>query len=489
VTIALPPDSCKVYTPYALASAMVCALGDAPDAQWLEPSHGHGVFLKAIAELGVDKSRAYALDLDSQVQDADALATTFRGVDFLEWAIKTKLRFDRIVGNPPYVAIKRLPPALRRMAAMVIDADGSPLGAQANTWYAFMVSAIRLLRDEGELAFVLPSAAEYADYAFAARGLIRERFRSVELYRCRRPLFEGVQEGTVVVVARGYGRGPGQFRRREFPTAAALLQSVQTKSPVRGRPCPPPCDNSLSGAEVLGEIADIRLGGVTGDANFFLLTEERRLALQLPDCVLTPVVSKARHLQGSVVGKSEWQRLRASQQRVWLFRPNGETATIPAVKRYLEMEYLHGGCKRDAYKIRSRTPWYATPLPERPHAFMSGMTKHGPWMCFNGIKALNATNTLYVVTFRENIGRTLQFMYALAFFSSPAQRQMRRTARRYADGLLKQEPSGVTTVRLPRMRHIADPEIAYASAVSALLSGRPKLARSIADVFLKDGDR
>jgi methylase of polypeptide subunit release factors len=167
---------------------------------WLEPSHGTGVFVEAISRLGVRKDKIFAVDLDPVTSAADGLATTSRGVDFLRWAVDTERRFDRIVGNPPFIAIRRLPPSLQKSAASVLDLNGRPVGRGANVWYSFVLASLRLLKPGGCLAFVLPSAAEYADYSASIRHAMRDTFGSLELYRCEHPLFENVQEGTLVAV-------------------------------------------------------------------------------------------------------------------------------------------------------------------------------------------------------------------------------------------------------------------------------------------------
>src|SRR5207302_1384133 len=143
-----------------LATAIVRAMGDDSNARWLEPSHGHGAFVRALADMGVPRSRVVAIDLDPTPSDADGLAQTTRGVDFITWARVTKRRFDRVVGNPPYVPIGRLDGTLRDAAAGVLGLDGKPIGLGSNLWYAFVLVALRLLRPGGSLAFILPSAAE-----------------------------------------------------------------------------------------------------------------------------------------------------------------------------------------------------------------------------------------------------------------------------------------------------------------------------------------
>ena len=190
-----------------LAEAMVRALGDTPGASWLEPSHGSGTFIQAIAQSGAGNDRIVAVDLDPATGAADRLATTLRGVDFLQWATETDRRFDRIVGNPPFISISQLSPSLQKTAASVMDLDGRPIGKGANLWYAFVLASLRLLRKSGCLSFILPSAAEFADYCSAVRRGVGESFGRLELYRCTRPLFDNVQEGTLVVVARDYRHG------------------------------------------------------------------------------------------------------------------------------------------------------------------------------------------------------------------------------------------------------------------------------------------
>jgi adenine-specific DNA-methyltransferase len=480
VRLALPPISCKVNTPMDLAKAIVQAVGDDANFVWLEPSHGTGPFLEAISQLGVEKQRLFALDLDPRPSAADNLATTTRGVDFLRWARGTEVRFDRIVGNPPFISIKRLPTSLQGTAASVVDVDGQPIGRTANVWYAFVLASLGLLKDGGCIAFVLPSAAEFADYSAAIRHAVQNTFSSLELYRCTRPLFEDVQEGTLVAVARGYGKPPCMVRHRRFQSRGSLIQGLAQSGRLTGRRCRAQTVPCAISTVRFDSIAKIRLGGVTGAAAYFLMNEERRQALALPAAALTPVVSRATHLRGSSLNKGYWNELKASAERIWLFRPTERLAEHPNVSEYLNLGASEGGCDREAYKISMRKPWYRTPLPNAPHAFLSGMSQTGPWLCINEMIGLNATNTLYVVTFRSR-NREVWYMWALALLSSVSQQQIRRIGRRYADGLVKYEPGPLGQIALPKLRGDVDHRSLYERAVDALLSADPLCSREIAD--------
>ncbi len=472
-----------MYTPSDLAEAIVHALGDEPQASWLEPSHGTGVFVEAIARLGVRKARIVAVDLDPTTSAADSLATTLRGVDFLRWASETERRFDRIVGNPPFISIKRLPPSLQKSAASVIDFNGRPIGRGANVWYSFVLASLRLLKHGGYLAFVLPSAAEFANYSAAIRRALRETFSSLELYRCERPLFENVQEGTLVAVARGYDAPPCMVSRKRFETREGLIQGLSQSGSRNGHKCPSGTARCAASTVTLGTVAEIRLGGVTGDAAYFLMTEERRQALELPSAALTPVVSKAKHLRSAFLPRKDWHDLKSSGERIWLFNPSEQVAKYPKVRNYLNLDASEGGCNREAYKVSIREPWYRTPMPKTSDAFLSGMSGHGPWLCINEMRGLNATNTLYVVTFRSR-SREIWYMWALALLSSTAQHQIRRIGRRYADGLVKYEPGPLGEIELPKLRTDADHRSLYIRAVDALLAGDPAMAKDIADSVL-----
>lgn len=477
---ALTPASCKVSTPPDLAEAMVRALGDAKGATWLEPAHGNGAFVEAVARFGVGKKRIIAIDLDKRPAAADRLATTMRGVDFLQWAKETDRRFDRIVGNPPFISIAQLSSSLQKTAASVFDLNGRAIGRGANLWYAFVLASLPLLRKGGCLAFVLPSAAEFANYCAGIRQGVAQAFGRLELYRCGRPLFDDVQDGTLVAVARDYGLGPGLVSQRSFESRAALTQGLTNVGRVAGHRCPSRKTPGNGAGVTLGSVADICLGGVTGDASFFLMNEGKRSELGLPRRAFVRVVSKARHLRSATLTQDDWDNLRTSGERIWLFSPSVAFANHPQIRRYLKLEQIEGGCNRQAYKVSTRDPWYRTPMPSVPDAFLSGMSQHGPWLCINETRGLNATNTLYVVRFLSR-NRGDWYLWALALLTSEARRQLRRIGRRYPDGLIKYEPGPLGKIDLPRLKIDADHKALYTKAAAALLSGERGLAREIAD--------
>src|ERR1700733_11716708 len=112
------PASCVVYTPRRLARAMAESLEPKAGDRFLESCVGRGALVLALALQGVKPKMIRALDLDRQPLDSDRYASVIRGQDYLKWAADTDERFNKIIANPPYLALSRLGGTLRKNAQL-----------------------------------------------------------------------------------------------------------------------------------------------------------------------------------------------------------------------------------------------------------------------------------------------------------------------------------------------------------------------------------
>lgn len=460
---------------------MVDAVFNPAFRRWLEPSCGQGVFLKAIHGRKVAKSRIIGVDLDLERWPSDKFGCVTRGVDFLNWATLRRAGFDCVIGNPPYIAINRLSSELRMRAAEVCDFEGNPVGVRANTWYPFLIESIRLLRDGGNLAFVLPAACEFADYSAVGRSQLTSMFDRVDLIRSRDRLFEDVAEGAAVLVAKNKGGTSRLYRRHEVDNLAGVVDRLNKLHNLTARTCPRSSRRSGRETVTAREVFDVRIGGVTGDSPYFVLTETQRREIGLPKSAVRPILSRSHHIALSVQTKQGWKILKNEGERVWLFCPSRQATKNDAVRRYLNRPENEGGCRKERYKIKRRDPWYLTPLPEQVDAFLTGMSTTGLWMCMNEMPNLNATNTLYVVKFLNEVSRAQRFAWALSLLTSPVQKQIDRVKRVYADGLSKLEPGQIANLDLPVPPSIGSAVSVYRKACKLYLRGERHDAVAIAD--------
>jgi adenine-specific DNA-methyltransferase len=468
---------------------MVASIASSQFVSWLDPCCGKGAFLKAMASHEVVPQNVTAIDLVRESSLDTSLAGQFICDDFLNWAATTGQQFDRIVANPPYVGLRRLRSPLRETALAVKELDGKEIGLGANYWFVFLCASVALLRPGGSLCFVLPAAWDYARYSASFRRQIGEKFGEVEIHRCLEPMFEDVKDGSIVLVAKQYAeqnRYVKRYRHKAPKHVIAALNNRQTVSEGR-QLSNTHKDSSCSVGEgrLLSDILRIRLGGVTGDVGYFLMSERQRRKLRLPICSVRPVVSKARHLVSATITRTDWKRLCVNSERVWLFDPPPRARRSKTVNAYLRLEKSEGGCDRRGFKIHSRNPWYRTPMPRKVDGFISGMSRLGPWISFNGMTGLNATNTLYTVEFKGSSTSDERAAWALSLLTTQARKALREVRRVYPDRLIKYEPGDLLKVRLNVPPRVNGASARYASIVRMILTGDLLRARKQADLWFE----
>ncbi|HET9625830.1 MAG TPA: hypothetical protein VFP84_30915 [Kofleriaceae bacterium] len=309
----------------------------------------------------------------------------------------------------------------------------------------------------------------------------------MKIFRSTQPLFSGVQEGAVVLVAENFGHGEvSAVSRAEYSKASSMFRAIKSGHSSRARTVP---ERTTTGAvpehNMLSDIITVRIGAVTGDGRYFLLSENRRRELELPTAALVPTISRASHLESAEVTRSQWERLRDAGDRVWLFRPSKACLHNQAVRRYLDLAADNGGCNRDALHVRRRGDnWFRVKLPKKPHGFVTGMGRFSPWISLNRDDAMTATNTLYAIRFNNDIDIATRSAWAMMLFTDVVQEQLEHVLRRYPDGLVKIEPGDFGRLRVPTPRRTTGALSAYRDAVESVKAGEMKRATRLATKFL-----
>jgi hypothetical protein len=226
---------------------------------------------------------------------------------------------------------------------------------------------------------------------------------------------------------------------------------------------------------------NIWIGAVTGDVEYFLLTDERRKELRIPVEACRPVLSRARHLAAAMISSDVWRKLRSVGERVWMFHPSDRCINDAGVYKYIELAKEIGGCNRDAFKVRDRIPWFRVRLPPAPHAFLSGISTHGPWLAMCNMRRLTATNTLYVARFIDRLNLAERAAWAISMATSIAASNWKPFVRAYPGGLKKIEPGSLGRVKIPIPPSRPDSIPHYTKIVELILQGKSNEARLAAD--------
>ena len=244
---------------------------------------------------------------------------------------------------------------------------------------------------------------------------------------------------------------------------------------------PAPAVRKRKDVQPLSNLVNIRLGTVTGDSSYFLLSESRRRELRLPISAVSPVLSKAKHLISPKMTPVQWNTLKETDERIWLFKPGPRIVDNRYVKSYLEFG-LNGGCKVENHKISIRKPWFRCADLSACDAFMSGMSTALPTLSMRAMPNLSVTNTLYAVSFLDpNLKEEHRLGVAMSFLLTDVRAQMRTSGRPYAAGLLKHEPCDLLGLMIPRVGEIKVSWNLYRRALQALKEGDEAQCSRIAD--------
>ncbi len=354
--------------------------------------------------------------------------------------------FDAVIGNPPYVHFTQ---ANRQHRAREIAARlGVHFGAGASTWGPFLVAAASLVRPGGRLAMVIPRETLFVDYAHPLIAHLRAKFPRVDLVCVRSFLFEGALEKVAVLLCGpalrsatpGCEAGPDQrtFRIREVETPDELTPAYFDGDEAGEeslawnrvpRECRDLARRALDRLVPLNEVADVNIGIVTGDKDYFLVGDG------LPSL---PVVASPNWLRGAVVTAREIEgRLRLLDVGADY---SGGDATIDS---YLAEGRRRGVHKR--YKCAERACWWRPRIGAAPDAFLAYLSDHLPRLVLNRAKAL-CTNNLHRVTFKEPVA-------VGAFYNPATLLSIELGGRVLGDSALKLEPGDAKRVRVARVRH------------------------------------
>ena len=210
----------------------------------LEPSCGDGVFIEAICNK-LENSQKILHTIECIEIDKKALATAkaktskkfkqakFVNQDFLDFQVNKRKRYDLIIGNPPYVVRKRLSEETIEKCKAVYQAAGLDDRYFRNLWGAFLTCSIKLLSNQGVIAYVLPAELLQVKFSKELRNMLAESFERVETISFRNIIFDDIEQDTIVLFCYKRHLEQGLFfeEKKDITDLAKNSVSFQEKCP------------------------------------------------------------------------------------------------------------------------------------------------------------------------------------------------------------------------------------------------------------------
>ena len=363
-----------------------------------------------------------------------------------------------MIGNPPFVRYQEHRGHPRKRSAAAALAQGVRLSGLSSSWAATLVHASAFLTPTGRLAMVLPAELLTVGYAEPIRRWLKQRFGVVNLVMFERLQFRGADEQVVLLVA--HGTGPCDSFCLFRVDDADDLAEIHPLDPVGANPAAEGKWSDLALAldvrQLFRSVADrmVRLdvygtpelGTVTGNNNYFTMSEVTRSRYGIPERHLTRISPPGtRHLKGLHFSRAQWEELKLSGKRVWLLYPK-KAARGKALGAYLEH-----GCEEgvpEAYKCTVREPWWRPPVVAVPHLFFTYMSHRYPRLIDNSA-GVTFVNSMHGLRLRDGVPAEARIALPLLALNSATMLGAEVMGRSYGGGILKMEPREAAALPVP----------------------------------------
>jgi len=292
---------------------------------------------------------------------------------------------------------------------------------------------------------VLPREALFVRYAKPLLRHLEERFAEVRIVALDDLSFDALQKVALLFCE---GLGPGVLRLHES-SSLSQLDLEHLPPPVRSfvaaripEDCREAVERALASPALvpLSEVANVQIGMVTGDRDFFLLDSER---VPVPGRFLTSVVTKPGQLPGTLFWPED---LRAVPRRFLMTVPPEYSGGCEVLDSYLKEGETSGIAEK--YKCRTRRPWYAVRRVGRPPDAFLGYCMKWRIRAAANLSGANSTNNIHRVYFRPDlvsVGARIvsSWMNAVTTISAEL------LGRVYSGGVLKLEPGEAGGLLVP----------------------------------------
>jgi adenine-specific DNA-methyltransferase len=311
------------------------------------------------------------------------------------------------------------------------------------------------------MAVVVPAEFTHAGYARPVVQYLACKFTRIHLASFSDRLFPELNEDTILLMAEGFGGECKDLRVKRFRGIEDLACALESRRSFGARVTPSKLRdtngrlrNHFMGGALkalydfltvdsrvcrLGELAQVGIGYVTGNNEFFHLSRTEARLLGIPDRYLKRSLLRSGIIKGICFSASDWAELRNEGEKVYILAlPRVPEGALPDQVR----EYLARGTKlgvQKAYKCAVRTPWYSVPHSEAADAFLTYMSGEAPRIAWNAAKVL-ATNSTHEVRL-NSLGRCDPTTLSMAFCCSLSQLSAEIEGHPLGGGMLKLEPS------------------------------------------------
>lgn len=413
-------DLGQVFTDRVVANYMVSLFSHVSKGRILEPCFGSGAFLRACKEAGY--KNVYGCEIDErlykEVVDDFPDYQLFQ-TDFLDYNPEDV--FDGIIMNPPYVRQEKIDDLESLgISKEKLRKNGiyKGLPSTANLYMYFIIKAIDLLKDNGELVVIFPSSWMNARSGQSFNNLLIERTRvEREIHICGE-VFEKDALVDVVILKLIKDSTPSKIKEIE-PEYLELTEGTLREREGIGH-----CEEFVLNLSVpFSKYSSVRRGLTTGWNTMFI--NPKGVDSKPEECI-TKIISSPKAVHGYSTSLAETDDL--------LMIPQGQMLT-DGLQEYIThfAEILSNEKKpKTLYeKFQISSEWYTLNEIDSNGILFSYFVRNDMKFIMNTSNVL-ARDNFYIIY--PEIDRYLMFALLNNFFTYY---QLETIGKKYGAGLLK----------------------------------------------------
>lgn len=466
----------QFFTPEAIADFMArWVLGGRKKADVLEPAFGLGAFSRSLFKQN-PKVRVVGYEADATIYNyaAENVAQAGSNVllyneDYLRASWEDK--YDGIICNPPYLKFHDYDNA--SLVPLVNEQLGIRLNGFTNLYTLFLLKSISQLRDEGRMAYIVPSEFLNSDYGVEVkRALLRSGvLRHVVVVDFTQCAFDDALTTACILLCHKDG-SLSEVRFSHVSDVDQLQASLADYSAWAADQLKPETKwkQYYEGARSadyrhlvpFSTFAKVSRGIATGANDYFTFRESKKELYGIPERCLMRCVCHSTDVHGLFFTDDDFQRLSHSDKAVYLFNGCADVED-EHVRGYISLGEETGADKR--YLTASRKPWYAIENRKPSPIWVSVFNRKGLRFVRN-IAGVSNLTTFHCVYDAGVVDIDVLFGYLV---TNVAKEIFMDNSRQYGNGLVKFEPNDLNKGKAVDLRLLTEEEAQLVSAASQRL--------------------
>lgn len=470
------------YTPIEIAEFLTTWAIEPDKFQTvLEPSAGDGVFIDSLKQLNINIE---VTAIEILKEEANKISKKIEGLpnfsvknldfyDFYEEFRKKKLNsetegYDVILGNPPYIRYQYLTEEQRDFQSDILENNNVKPNKLINAWMAFTIAAVEMIKEQGKIAFILPTDLLQVSYAKQLRDFLFDSLSFLTVVTFDDLVFDEIQQDVVLLLGE---KGTSTLTKDRIHNLRVI--NLKDSKGLTDDVFNVPFDQYTSYSSEkwtkfylsrdernfyehefpnymtsFNDFAKGEIGVTTGNNNFFVVNDQIIKDYKLRKYT-RPLLGRSVEVKGVFYKENDLEMNIIAGQKVWMLDFNSKKLSNSAQKY---IDYGVQNEENEGYKLSLRKRWYDIPSIWVPDAFLLRRIGEFPRIVKNEIQA-TSTDTFHRIKFHENVNIS-KFLFLM--YSSPTLLTFELEGRVFGGGALEILPGDLVNVKLPIVDDLLD---------------------------------